>query len=136
MENENVVENEIELKGKYYYSKNESYEYKNYQIIKSTILNKNYDINWIKISKLNTHMFIYHSYETIDKSHNGRWYNKNIKISDFNWDNSNKQISYFIPEYEEEIDNNIKILNNIPVVIKFNNIGWGKIKKIFNYQEQ
>lgn len=130
----------IKLVGSYHGSTNIQ-KYKRYQIEESYCLTDTYQINSfdIRFNSQSNDYFVYHIFETIHNKDDpnkklGRWYNCKLTKDCFNWDDHNKTLTYSIPEYEsdwENTDGEYKIIKNVPMIIKFTQNGWVKLKEIF-----
>jgi hypothetical protein len=116
-----------ELFGQY---KNKKQKYKDFDIIKSKILN-----NVFLINKLSTEynpdtnkMYLHHSYESITKDYIGSWYTLHFLEGRYKLDGVKKKLIYYIPLYENDW---IKEIKNVKVEIYFSEKGWLKFTKIF-----
>ena len=116
-----------ELFGQY---KNKKQKYKDFDIIKSKILN-----NVFLINKLSTEynpdtnkMYLNHFYESITKDYIGRWYTLNFLEARYKLDGVEKKLIYYIPLYENDW---IKEIKNVKAEIYFSEKGWLKFTNIF-----
>ena len=100
-----------------------------YQIIKSTLLDTDYDINHVSVDTDNDKIYIYHSYNNMEK-YSGRWYNTNLTNDQYELDNNAKTFVYIIPEYERELENNIIIEKDVKATIYFTEKGYKKFTNI------
>ena len=100
-----------------------------YQIIKSTLLDTDYDINHVSVDANNDKIYIYHSYNNREKC-SGRWYNTNLTNDQYELDNNAKTFVYIIPEYEHELENNLIIEKDVRVTIYFTEKGYKKFTNI------
>lgn len=117
---------EFELVGSYNKKKQ---KYKEFDIIKSKILNNVFLINKLKVSYIpkKNYIYLYHSYESKTKDYGGRWYNTDVLNSKYKLDGKKKIFTYYVPQYEDEN----KLLKNVKVEIFFSEEGWKKFTNIF-----
>ena len=116
-----------ELFGQY---KNKKQKYKDFDIIKSKILNNVFLINKLsaEYNPDKNKMYFYHFYESITKDYIGRWYTLNFLEGRYKLDGVKKKLIYYIPLYENDW---IKEIKNVKVEIYFSEKGWLKFTNIF-----
>ena len=122
-----VKKMKFELSGSY---KNKKQKYKDFDIIKSKILNNVFLINKLNVeyNPYTNKMYLHHLYESITKDYIGSWYNTNFLEGIYKLDGVKKKIIYYIPIYENEWNKEIK---NVKVEIFFSVKGWLKFTNIF-----
>jgi hypothetical protein len=113
-----------------YYGVKKIKKYKNYDIEYAKIFNKKLEINYIDIRNKDNKIYMFHSFSTKDMKYLGRWYNIDIKVTDFKLNKSKYQVIYKIPEFELS-DRKYTIVTNVPITITFNKSGWDKFITLF-----
>tara|TARA_B100000575_G_C22919941_1_gene533711 strand:+ start:373 stop:774 length:402 start_codon:yes stop_codon:yes gene_type:complete len=123
--------NEIELKGSFSWYR--SIPMKNYDIIKTVVLNKTYYKNSMTIRKHNNTISIWHEFKIIeDREYHGWWRQLNLKKDGkYKIDNKRRVFTYVSPEWD--IINPKPITKkNVPIHIYFSKEGWNKFIKKLN----
>ena len=99
---------------------------KTFDIIDSVVLRKKYVKNKLDISTKDNKIHIYHMFNAQD-GYSGRayGYRKDINIK---FNDSKKQLTYKLPEYE----NNYNAVKNVLIKINFTETGWRKVRRVLS----